>query len=351
MQSILITGGCGFIGSHACISFLNKGYNLYIIDSNRNSSSAVLDKICEIGLLSNNNYSKRLNFIKGDIRNEELVNFAFLEAKKNNEPIAAVIHFAGLKSVKESVFEPLLYWENNVWGTITLLKVMKKFSCFNIVFSSSATVYGDKNLESLKENLLPTPANPYGETKLVVEKILSNLHKSSENCWRIANLRYFNPIGAHESGMIGENSLNVPDNLFPYICKVAEGSLKKLNIYGNDWPTPDGTCIRDFIHVMDLADAHLSTLEFLLENRPQIKNINIGTGKGTSVLELVNTFISINDCKLEYTFSKRRSGDVPILVADNKLALSTLNWEPKRDLKQMCKDGWRWQKLNPNGYK
>ncbi len=350
MKSILVTGGCGFIGSHTCLTLLEANYNLVVIDSNINSSKLVLEKIIKIGRFNNNEFSKRIKFIKGDIRNRELLNNIFLEAIEENKRIEAVIHFAGLKAVAKSCIEPLKYWENNVWGSLVLFQVMEKYNCFNIVFSSSATVYAAKDRGFLSEESNLKPSNPYGETKLTIEKILRDIFISSSQKWRIANLRYFNPIGAHSSGLIGENPLSLPDNLFPYICKVASGKLSHLNIFGNDWPTHDGTCIRDYIHVMDLAEAHFSALNFLLKNKPQILNLNIGTGKGTSVLELVNTFIEVNNCRVPFKFVDRREGDISFVVAENKLSISKLDWIPKRSLVEMCKDGWKWQQKNPEGY-
>ena len=265
-------------------------------------------------------------------------------------PINGVIHFAGLKSVEESIKEPLIYWDNNVCGTLILLKVMQLFHCETIVFSSSATVYGNSEKSPLKESFKIKALNPYGQTKATIEQILDDLFRSSKNNLKVANLRYFNPIGAHSSGFIGEEPLNKPNNLFPYICYVAAGKYKKLNIYGNDWPTSDGTCIRDYIHVMDLAEAHTCAIKYLLCRDPLILNLNVGTGIGTSVLQLVETFIEVNKCDVPYQFTNRRKGDVAQLIADNQKAISILNWSPKKNLKDMCRDGWRWRLLNPYGY-
>jgi len=351
MKTILVTGGCGYIGSHTCLALLQANYNLIVIDSNINSSKISLNKVIEIGRLNNQEYKKRLTFIQGDIRNKVLLNDIFSKAINKNNRIEAVIHLAGLKAVSKSVKEPMIYWESNVWGSLVLFQIMEKFNCFNIVFSSSATVYGVKDKGYLSEESNLEPSNPYGETKLAIEKILSDIFKSSPHKWRIVNLRYFNPIGAHPSGLIGENPLTLPDNLFPFICKVASRKLSHLNIFGNDWPTFDGTCIRDYIHVMDLAESHLCALEYLFRNKTQNLSLNIGTGKGTSVIELVNTFIKVNNCKVPYKFVNRRDGDVPFVVAENKLSISKLDWSPKRSLIEMCKDGWIWQQNNPEGYK
>ena len=272
----------------------------------------------------------------------------FLESIKKS-PIEAVVHFAGLKAVAESVNEPLLYWDNNFNGSLTLFRAMQKYNCKNIVFSSSATLYGNSSSKLISENEKLKPTNTYGKTKLAVEEILKEIFFSTRKSWRIANLRYFNPIGALESGLIGENPLNIPNNLFYYIyVGVASGRYQNLNIYGNDWDTYDGTCVRDYIHVMDLAEAHSAALVHLFKNEPILLNLNIGTGKGTSVLELVNTFNRVNKCNIPFKFVERRPGDVSRLVADNSLSTRTIDWAPKRDLEKMCLDGFRWQKNNPN---
>jgi len=342
MKKILVTGGVGFIGSHTCISLLEKGYKLIILDSNINSYKEVLTRIKLICQLKGINKID-LTFEKGDIRNQEFLEKIFSRELILEDPIEGVIHFAGLKSLSESIQKPLLYWENNVMGSLNLFKTMESFNCRTLVFSSSASIYGISSGVPILENNLINPTNPYGQTKVAVENILKAIFQSSNKKWSIANLRYFNPIGAHETGLIGESPLCTPNNLFPRICRVAKGVDKKLKIYGNDWETPDGTCIRDYIHVMDLADAHISALDYLANNEPQIININIGTGKGTSVLELIKKFNEINECKVSFEFCRRRQGDVAIVIADNKKAISTLNWEPKRKIGQMCKDGWKWQ--------
>jgi len=350
MKTILVTGGTGFIGSHVCLSLIYSNYRVVIADSNVNSSELSLKSLKQI-FEKNDFRNYEIDFKKGDIRDEKFLKNLFEKEDENNHPIEGVIHLAGLKSVEESTRDPLLYWDNNVCGTLNLLKIMQLFDCKNIVFSSSATIYGNTKINPIKESFEINPLNPYGHTKASVEYILENIFQSAKNEWRIANLRYFNPIGAHESGLIGEDPINIPNNLFPYICLVASGKYDRLNIYGNDWPTPDGTGIRDYIHVMDLADAHISALNYLLNNNSQILNLNIGTGIGTSVLELVETFQVVNKIKIPYQFCKRRTGDVPILIADNKVASSLLQWKPKRDIKQMSRDGWQWCLLNPNGFK
>ncbi len=347
MKSILVTGGLGFIGSHTCISLIKYGYRMIIIDSNINSSIKSIQRIKNI--LNNHNYintNKDILFEKGDVRNAEFLDYVFLKAQKNNYSINGVIHFAGLKAVEESVNNPLMYWDFNVNGSIQLLKVMNKFSCRTIVFSSSATIYDSKVINPIAENSNILPSNPYGDTKATIENILNGVFKSSKESWRVANLRYFNPIGAHPSGLIGEDPLEKPNNIFPLICKVARGYYEKICIYGDDWPTVDGTGIRDYVHVMDLAQAHCLALDYLLINKPKIINLNIGTGIGTSVLQLIKTFELVNKCNVPYEICKKRPGDVAISIADNKLATSILKWKPIRSLEDMCKDGWKWQLNN-----
>ena len=346
MKNVLVTGGCGFIGSHTCIDLINNGFKIYVVDSNINSSSKVLEKVKTILSKNRKDIDQNLIFEKGDIRDDKFLNKVFMRAKDEGNPINAVIHFAGLKSVAESVKEPLLYWDNNFLGSLTLIKVMKKFNCNTIVFSSSATVYGYIKSGTISEEFEILPENPYGQTKAAIEYLFKDLFNSQKNVWRVCNLRYFNPIGAHHSGLIGEDSKNIPNNLFPFICGVAKGKFEKLRIFGDDWQTYDGTCIRDYIHVMDLAESHTRALLFLFRNNPQYTNFNIGTGKGTSVLELVECFIQTNKINVPYEFCNRRKGDVPILVANNKKAISELGWYPKRNIQDMCKDGWRWQNNN-----
>ena len=349
MENILVTGGAGFVGSHTCLTLLEKGYEIFCIDSYINSSRESLRRVNK--LFSRSKFSKnRLNIFEGDLRDEFFLNKVFKEAINNKKRIDGVIHFAGLKSVKDSVFNPILYWESNVYSSISLLKAMVKHECKTIVFSSSATIYGQSQKSKIDESSILDPIHPYGTTKLVIEKLLSNLNIQTESDWRIANLRYFNPIGSHPSGFIGENPLGVPNNIFPSITNVALGNLNQLKIFGNDWNTKDGTAIRDYIHVMDLAEGHARTIEYLNNTKSQTLNMNIGTGCGTSVLELVNTFEEVNKIKVPYKFFKRRDGDVERLVADNTLLKSTLNWTPSMNLCDMCKDGWKWQYNNPNGY-
>ena len=351
MPTIFLTGGSGFIGTHTCLSLLKAGFNVIVIDSNINSKKIALEKVVEIIKLSTENYTNRLFFVKGDIRDEKLLDEIFEKAKIKNIPIEAVIHLAGLKSVRESISNPLSYWDTNVGGSINLFRCMMKHNCNTIVFSSSATIYGvQENGISIKEDALIRPINPYGENKVIIEKILKNIFDSSKEKWKIANLRYFNPIGAHSSGLIGEEPKGIPNNIFPYICQVAAGKINKLEIFGSDWPTKDGTCIRDYIHVMDLADAHKSALDYLIERDYQLINLNVGTGVGTSVIELVETFIKVNRCKLNYSFGERRLGDPCSVVANNELALNTLDWKPKRNIEDMCRDGWEWQTNNKESH-
>ncbi len=348
MKNILITGGTGYIGSHTCLALLKRGFNLTIIDSNINSSSLSISRVKKI--LKDEYYDEKIVFFKGDIRDKKFLDEIFLNSIKQNNRIQGVIHFAGLKAVSESLFQPLVYWENNVYGSICLFEIMGKYDCKNIVFSSSASIYKNNSLKPILETSEIKPCTPYGQTKVAIENILEGIFKTSSNSWRIANLRYFNPIGAHESGLIGENPLSTPNNLFPIVCRVADGSICELQIFGNDWPTNDGTPVRDYIHIMDLAEAHCAGLDFLFKNKPQFINLNVGTGIGTSVLELVNKFMEVNNCRIPYKYSQKRLGDLPFVVAENKLITSILEWRPKRNIEQMCRDGWQWQKNNPNGF-
>ncbi len=335
-MSILVTGGAGYIGSHTCVLLLEAGYDVVVLDNLSNSSPKSLDRVEKIT-------GKKTKFYECDILDKEGMRTIFKENK-----IDAVIHFAGLKAVGESVAFPLKYYENNISGTVCLLEVMQEFGVKKIVFSSSATVYGMTDKMPLTEDL-PTSANsPYGQTKLMIEQILADLSTSDKE-WAISILRYFNPVGAHESGNIGENPKGIPNNLMPYITQVALGKLEALSIFGNDYPTKDGTGVRDYIHVVDLADGHLKALR-KLENTKGVMIHNLGTGIGYSVLDLVNAFEQANELKINYKFAPRRPGDVVTCYADPSKAKNELGWEAKRTIVDMCRDAWNWQKNNPNGY-
>ncbi len=338
MDTVLVTGGCGYIGSHTCISLLENNSKVLIIDSLVNSYKETFIKIKEIvnkkGIDSN-----KISFIKGDLRNKEWLDKIFVEHLRAKTPIKSVVHFAGLKSIESSINYPLEYWETNISITLSLLSIMKKYQCFNLIFSSSASIYKPQENHLLTESDLLEPYTPYGKTKLTIETILEDLLKSDlKNNWRIANLRYFNPVGSHISRLIFENPKENFSNLFPSIMKVLKGEQKKLFVYGNNWPTKDGTCIRDFIHVMDLAEAHIAALNYLISNDPQIISINIGTGKGTSILELIKTFSSIYKKDFIYEFADKRLGDKAFIVANNKRALELLDWIPRRTLFDICND-------------
>ena len=349
MNSILVTGGCGYIGSHTVLALLEKGYFVYIIDSHVSSSPSVINNLKKIIFIKDKKLVKNLKEFRGDLREKNVIEKIFVDAVENNNPIEAVIHLAGLKAVNESITKPLQYWDFNLVGTINVLKVMQKFCCKKFIFSSSATIYANSE-DLIKEDFSIKPINPYGKTKSYIESLLEDIYKSNNREWKIVNLRYFNPIGAHYSGHLGEDPIGTPNNVFPLILQVASRKLKELKIFGNDWDTRDGTCIRDYIHVVDLANAHLAAFEYLMHSKSQITNLNIGTGKGTSVLELINIFKEVNNIAVPYSFDSRRDGDQKCVVADNRKALLTLNWKPTRNIQDMCRDGWKWQIQNPNGY-
>ena len=325
-MKILVTGGCGFIGSHTCVELLENGYEVVIIDDLSNSKEDVIDRIKKIT-------NKDLDFYKGQVQDAELLNKIFKEHK-----IDAVIHFAGYKAVGESVKEPLMYYHNNLLSTIILCETMKKYDCKRIVFSSSATVYGKPKELPIKEDFPLSTTNPYGTTKLMIERILGDLY-NSDNSWSIAILRYFNPIGAHESGLIGENPNDIPNNLMPYIVKVATGELPQLNIFGNDYDTPDGTGVRDYIHVVDLAKGHIKAIEKVLKDE-KIDYYNLGTGNGYSVLDLVNTFQKVNDIEVKYQITDRRPGDIDACYADPEKAYKELGWKAEKGIEEMCRDAY-----------
>ena len=346
MKQILVTGGTGFIGSHASIALLESGFKVLILDSCINSSPKTIERIKRVVSIENKNFQNNLIFYKGDLCDVNFVESIFDNALKEGNQISFVMHFAGLKSVGDSNLMPIKYWNSNLVGTLNLLTIMDKFNCRNLIFSSSACVYGN-NQHLCKEDSNVNPKNPYGHTKAAIEKLLFDIYNSSPNNWRIACLRYFNPLGAHKSALIGEDPIGTPNNIFPLINKVATGSLENILIYGNDYDTKDGTGIRDYIHVMDLAIGHLKTMEYLIRKNPQYLILNIGTGKGTSVLELIRTYEKINNVKISFSFTKRRKGDLPLTIADNSLMKSILDWEPKISLEEMCKDGLSWE-LNKN---
>lgn len=336
MSTVLVTGGAGFIGSHTSIELLNAGYDIIILDNFVNSKPESLKRIKELA-------GKDFKFYQADIRDEEALTKIFAENK-----IDAVIHFAGLKSVPQSIKEPLNYYDNNIAGTVCLCRVMDKAGCKKLVFSSSATVYGSKNPSPLKEDM-PTggTTNPYGTTKYFIEQILQDLCVSDSE-WGVSILRYFNPIGAHKSGRIGEDPNGIPGNLMPYITQVAIGKLECLNVCGNDYPTPDGTGVRDYIHVVDLATGHIKALDRLLKV-DGCEVYNLGTGKGYSVLDVVKAFEKASGLKINYRIAPRRAGDVACCYADATKAKEVLGWQAKYDIDDMCADSWRWQSQNPNG--
>ncbi len=335
-MSLLITGGTGFIGSHTVVELLALDKDIVIVDNLANSSTLVLDRIKQIT-------GKTVTFIEADICDRQAMQQVFLK-----HDIDAVVHFAGLKAVGESSTMPLSYYHNNVAGSITLLQVMAEHGVKNLVFSSSATVYGENNPSPLDETMPTSATNPYGQTKLMIENILFDLAKSDEQ-WSIACLRYFNPIGAHESGLIGENPNGIPNNLLPYVSQVAVGRLAQLQVFGDDYPTSDGTGVRDYIHVVDLAQGHVKALEKLKDISGCVP-INLGTGNGTSVLEIVNTFKDISGQDIPYHIAPRRAGDIATVYADASVANNLLNWHAERDLATMIADTWRWQSQNPNGF-
>ncbi len=348
-EKILITGGCGYIGSHTCLKLLEDSYEVVVLDSLENSSYETINKLKIIGKLNNKDYSNNLKFYKGDLRDKSLIRRVFKDAKSSGNPIKSVIHFAGLKSVSESVEKPLLYWDKNLISTIYLLDIMQEFSCYEIIFSSSASVYGNQTELLINESFQTNPTNTYANTKLTIEILLRDLFNSRKNDFKIVILRYFNPVGAHTSGLIGENPAGIPNNLFPLICNVGLGLKEYLNIYGKDWETHDGTCIRDYIHIEDLAEAHFLSAKLMKKNFSKLLIINIGTAKGKSVLDVLNTFSRVNNCNIPYKFANRRDGDVASLIADNSTAKKILCWEPKFSFEDMCKDAWKWSKLINKG--
>jgi len=343
MAHLLITGGAGFIGSHTCVVLLEVGHELVILDNFSNSSPVALERVQELS-------GGSINCVRGDIRDPECLKEIFENAQAAGTPIDGVIHFAGLKAVGESVAEPLRYWDVNLCGTRTLLAAMEAHGCRTLVFSSTSTIYGEPTRFPLVETMAPAPIHPYAQSKLAVEQLLNAL--AATGSWRIANLRYFNPVGAHPSGQIGEDPLGVPNNLFPFITQIAAGRLESLRVFGNDYPTPDGTGIRDYLHVMDLAEAHAHALDHLLSAAPETAlTLNLGTGQGLSVLDVVHGFEQATGISIPYSICARRPGDVPRLECSPQLAEQTLGWTAKRSLADMCRDGWAWQSANPHGYR
>lgn len=335
-MSILVTGGAGFIGSHTVVELLEYNEDVIVVDNLSNSKKEALNRVEKIT-------GKSLTFYKTDLLDKKGLDEIFI-----NHEIDSVIHFAGFKAVGESVEKPLMYYHNNITGTIYLCEVMSEHGVKNIVFSSSSTVYGDPDEVPVKEHFPVSATNPYGRTKLFIEEILKDLN-TADDSWNIALLRYFNPVGAHPSGTIGEDPNDIPNNLMPYITQVAVGKLEKLSIFGDDYPTPDGTGVRDYIHVVDLAKGHLSALEKLKEN-PGVVTYNLGTGTGYSVLDVVKAFEKASRKDIPYEITDRRPGDIAINFADASKAKEELDWKAEYDLVDMCRDSWNWQSQNPDGY-
>jgi len=336
MKTILITGGAGYIGSHTVVEFIEQNYQVFILDNFSNSKQSVFARIKQIS-------GVEPQFVAADINDKEALTRLF----KQHE-FEAVVHFAGSKAVGESVEKPLEYYHNNVAGSVTLLEVMKQFNCFKFVFSSSATVYGDPESVPIKEKFPLSATNPYGRTKLMIEEILRDLSHSDDR-WQISILRYFNPIAAHQSGLIGEDPNGIPNNLMPFIAQVAVGKLPQLSVFGDDYDTPDGTGVRDYIHVVDLARAHVLALQGL-DKHQGCNEYNIGTGKGYSVLEMVRAFEQASGVAVPYEIKGRRSGDIAECYADPSLSAKAIGWKAEYDLDKMVQDNWRWQEANPNGY-
>ncbi|SQE95737.1 UDP-glucose 4-epimerase [Streptococcus equi subsp. zooepidemicus] len=336
LGSILVTGGAGYIGSHTCVELLAAGYDVVVIDNLSNSNPKSLAAVASIA-------GREVTFYQGDIRDQQLLTDIF-----SKHPIVSVIHFAGLKAVGESSRIPLDYYDNNISGTLTLLKVMTAFNCKNIIFSSSATVYGDPHTVPILETFPLSVTNPYGRTKLMLEEIFRDLY-ASDNEWHIVLLRYFNPIGAHESGDLGEDPKGIPNNLLPYVSQVAVGKLDCVGVFGDDYETKDGTGVRDYIHVVDLAKGHVAALAKLAEE-PSLSIYNLGTGTGYSVLDIIEAFSQVVGRSIPYKILPRRQGDIAACYADASKAKKELNWTAEYGLERMCTDTWRWQSKHPNGY-
>jgi len=335
-MKILVTGGAGYIGSHTCIELIKAGYEVVVIDNLINSSLKSLKRIEKL-------YDCNISFHKVDVRDKEAIRNIFAQYT-----FGGVIHFAGLKAVGTSVFKPIEYYDVNLGGAITMAEIMKEFGCKTFVFSSSATVYGNPDSVPIKEYFPLSATNPYGRSKLMIEDLFRDIH-ISDSSWSIALLRYFNPVGADKSGLIGEDPKDIPNNLMPYIAQVTVGKLEKLSVFGGDYATPDGTGVRDYIHVVDLAKGHVKALQYL-KNNSQLIAVNLGRGVGHSVLEVVKAFEKASGKKVPYEIVSRRAGDIACYYADSAYALEKLGWKAELDLDQMCEDTWRWQSMNPNGY-
>lgn len=336
---ILVTGGAGYIGSHTCIELLEQGHEVIVVDNLCNSSRVSLDRVETIT-------GKKVTFYEADLLDRKALEEIF-----DHESIDAVIHFAGLKAVGESVAKPLEYYHNNITGTLILCDVMREHKVKNIIFSSSATVYGDPAFVPITEECPKGEiTNPYGQTKGMLEQILTDLHTADPE-WNVIILRYFNPVGAHKSGLIGEDPAGIPNNLTPYITQVAVGKLKEVGVFGNDYDTPDGTGVRDYIHVVDLALGHVKALEKMASSEPLVRIYNLGTGQGFSVLQMIEAFSKACGKTIPYSIKPRRPGDIAECYADAALAKKELGWEAERGIDEMCEDSWRWQSGNPNGYK
>ena len=335
-ETVLVTGGAGYIGSHACVALQEAGYQVVVLDNLVNSHAEALERVGRIA-------GRQPVFVRGDIRDRDCLERLFAD-----HPVSAVMHFAGLKAVGESVAQPLDYYQNNVGGTLTLLQVMAAAGVRSLVFSSSATVYGDPASVPIREDFPRGATNPYGRTKQMVEDILEDWHTAHPE-WRVARLRYFNPVGAHPSGLIGEDPQGVPNNLMPFIAQVAVGRREQLAVFGNDYPTVDGTGVRDYIHVMDLVEGHVAALRYL-QQQGGLLTVNLGTGSGVSVLQLVAAFERASARPVPYQVVARRPGDVAECWADPGLAGRLLEWRASRSLQQMCEDAWRWQQMNPDGF-
>lgn len=336
-MSILVTGGAGYIGSHTVVELLREDYDVVVVDNFSNSNAESLRRVMELT-------GSHIKFYQGDVQDETTLENIFLQ-----ENIEAVIHFAGYKAVGESVAKPLMYYRNNLESTLMLLEVMRRHRCQKIIFSSSATVYGDPATVPIKEDFPLSTTNPYGATKLMIEDIMRDVAKSEDN-WKIVLLRYFNPVGAHESGKIGEDPKGIPNNLTPYITQVAVGKLEKVHVFGNDYDTPDGTGVRDYIHVVDLARGHVDAVKRLGVMPDGAEVYNLGTGEGYSVLQMIKAFEKATGKEIPYQIDPRRPGDIATCYAATEKAKEYLHWEAELGIDEMCEDAWRWQSMNPNGY-